>query len=121
MHAYQYYANLVMLDGSDRKTRQVILVETAPRTNQAEFWLLRDKPAVGQQVKTYVFNIDGQSWDLVTVTYQGIKQVKIGGKTVAAHVVETTGERPSTAYLDDKGLPWRIDAGATTMTRISEN
>ena len=114
-------ANVVILDGGQRSTKKSALAPVAPRANASEFWLIRDKPKVGDKVESYVFNMDTMAWDLQTVEYKGLKSIQIGGKTVKAHEIETTGPRKATAYLDDKGLPWMIESGATTMKRISEN
>ena len=114
-------ANIVILDGGQRQTKKVPLVAGAPRANVSEFWFLRDKPKPGDKCETYVFNTDTLAWDLQTVVYKGEKTIQVGGKPQKAHEVETTGARKATAYLDDKGLPWLIEAGATTMKRISEN
>lgn len=114
-------ANIVILDGGQRSTKKVALAASAPRANVSEFWLVRDKPKVGDKVDSYVFNMDSMAWDLQTVTYKGQKTIQIGGKPVKVHEIETTGPRKATAYLDDKGLPWLIEAGATTMKRIPEN
>jgi len=114
-------ANLVILDGGQRQTKKIALTENAPRANGSEFWLIRDKPKVGDKVDSYVFNMDTMAWDLQSVVYKGQKTIQIGGKPVKVHEIETTGPRKATAYLDDKGLPWLIEAGATTMRRIAEN
>jgi len=113
-------ANLVILDGGDRKTKQVPLTQTAPRKNKSEFWFLRDKPKVGDKVDSYVFNMDSLQWELQTATFKGTKSIEIGGKKILAHEVETTGNRKATAFLDDHGLPWLIESGSMTMRRIPE-
>lgn len=114
-------ANLVILDGEKRQTKKAPLVESAPRKNLSEFWFLRDKPKVGDKVEGYVLNMDTMAWELQTVVYQGLQTITVGGKAIKAHAVETTGSRKATAYLDDKGLPWLIEAGSMTMKRISES
>jgi len=114
-------ASIVILDGGNRQTKKAPLISNAPRANASEFWFLRDKPKPGDKCESYVFNTDTMAWDLQTVVYKGEKTIQVGGKPQRAHEVETTGVRKATAYLDDKGLPWLIEAGATTMKRISEN
>ncbi|MCC7229183.1 MAG: hypothetical protein IT203_02240 [Fimbriimonadaceae bacterium] len=114
-------ANLVLLDGGQRKTRSIPLVETAPRANASELWFVRNQPAAGTQVKVYLFNMDTLAWDLQTIVYRGRQNLKVGKQDVSAHVVETLGERTSIAYLDERGMPWRIESGATVMQRMEDN
>ncbi|MBC8066050.1 MAG: hypothetical protein H7Y17_14555 [Chlorobia bacterium] len=113
-------ANIISIDGGKRSTRQASLVETAPRTNLSEFWFVRDQPKSGQKVRAYVLNMDSLSWELQTTIYRGKKSIKIGGKSVVVHEIETQGDRPIKAFLDDKGLPWLIETGGTTMRRIED-
>ncbi len=111
-------ASVVQIDGGKRTTREVSLVATAPRANPSEFWFLRDRPKEGDEVKCYLFNMDSLSWDLRTVVYRGQKSIKVGNKTVVAHEIETIGDRPAKAFLDDEGLPWLMEAGAATLKRV---
>ena len=111
-------ANIVQIDGGKRVTRQIPLVETAPRENASEFWLVRDKPKVGDSVRTYIFNMDAMAWQLQTVHFRGEKSIKVGNRSVVAYLIETEGERPSKAYLDEKGVPWLIETATTTLKRV---
>lgn len=111
-------ANIVQIDGGKRTTRQIALVETAPRGNASEFWLVRDKPKAGDSVRTYIFNMDAMAWQLQTIHFRGEKTIKVAGRTVVAYLIETDGERPSKAYLDEKGVPWLIETDSTTLKRI---
>lgn len=113
-------ANVISIDGGKRTARQITIVETAPRTNFSEFWFVRDQPKPGDRVRAYVLNMDSLSWELQTTIYRGKKSIKIGGKSVVAHEIETQGDRPVKAYLDDNGLPWLIETGGTTMRRIGD-
>jgi hypothetical protein len=113
-------ANVVVLDGGKRTTRQIPLVESAPRANGSEFWFLREKPAVGQECRTYVFNMDLVAWQLQTIIYKGKKTVRLNGRSIACHVIETSGERTTVAYVDDQGLPWILESGAMSLKRIEE-
>ncbi|HJP84306.1 MAG TPA: hypothetical protein VJ835_12470 [Fimbriimonadaceae bacterium] len=113
-------ANLVVLDGGKRTTRQIPLVESAPRANDSEFWFLRQKPAVGKECRTYVFNMDLVAWQLQTVTYKGKKSIRLNGRSISCHVIETSGERTTVAYVDDQGLPWILESGAMSLKRIEE-
>ena len=114
----QQGANLVMIDGGKRSTRTIPLVATAPRSNVSEFWFLRDSPKSGESCKSYTFNMDARQWELQTVVYRGRKSIRIGGKTVSAHEIETIGDRPSKAFVDDSGLPYLIESGPTILRRV---
>lgn len=112
-------AAVIQIDGGKRTTRDIPLVSTAPRVNPSEFWFVRDRPKAGQEVKCYMFNMDSLSWQLNRVVYRGIKSIKVGETTVKAHEVETIGERPAKAYVDDAGIPWLMEAGSATLKRTS--
>ena len=111
-------ANLVQMDGGKRTTRQIPLVAAAPRTNASEYWFIRDLPKPGDKVRTYTFNMDLLAWQLQTTVYRGRKAIKLDGKSIEAHEVETIGDRPSKAFLDDKGVPWMVESGSTILRRI---
>lgn len=111
-------ANVVQIDGGKRTTRQIPLVDSAPRANPSEFWFVRDQPKPGDQLKSYVFNMDKLAWELQTTTYKGKKTIKVNGNSVTAHETETTGERVTKAFLDDQGLPYLIELGGVTLKRL---
>ncbi len=112
-------ASLVQIDGGKRSTREIPLVSTAPRANASEFWFVRDRPKVGQEIKCYLFNMDALAWELKTVVYRGEKSIKLGSRTVKAHEVETLGERTAKVYLDDSGMPWLMEAGSAILKRTN--
>lgn len=112
-------ANLVLLDGDKRTVKSVSLAATAPRACLSEFWFIRDKPKAGQTEETYQFNPDTLSWEIVTTKYVGQKTLKIEDRSVAVHeVVTKRGDKESTSYLDDAGLPVLVDQGDLKMVRI---
>lgn len=111
-------ANIVRIDGGKRTSRQIPLVEAAPRGNASEFWFERDQPKPGDNVRTYVFNMSELAWQLQTTYYRGRKSIKLGDREVSAHFVETVGDRPSKAYLDEKGIPWVVESGTTILKRL---
>lgn len=113
-------ANIVKMDGGTRTTRQIPLVESAPRNNASEFWLVRDKPREGDSVRCYVFNIDTLSWDLQTIHFRGQRTIKVGTRSVVAYLIESIGASSSKAYLDEKGVPWLIETASTTIRRIGK-
>ncbi len=111
-------ANVVINDGGKRSTRQVPLVETAPRPNASEFWFVKQTPKVGEEAKCYVFNMDSLEWQIQTTIYRGRQNIKSGDKTLSAHYIETTGSRPVKAFLDDDGLPYLIEAQSLQFRRL---
>jgi len=111
-------ANLVINDGSARKTKKVPLDAGSARAEIAGFWLLRDKPEKGASVKHFAFNMDSQAWDETATTYEGSTSIEIAGKTRTAHLVRSVSRGKTTlSYLDDKGEPLRIEAGAFLLER----
>lgn len=82
--------------------------------NISEFWILRDKPTVGQKHTYQKFDLTSLTFAPATVVYKGLQNVKVGGKTIKAHqIVEGT----ATTWLDDKGDPVKIEGRNSTMER----
>jgi hypothetical protein len=82
--------------------------------NVSEFWILRDKPTVGQKHTYQKFDLTSLTFAPATVVYKGLQSVKVGGKTIKAHqIVEGT----ATTWLDDKGDPVKIEGRNSTMER----
>lgn len=104
-------AHVVIDEGGKRTTKDVGLVDTAPRANAAEFWFFRDKPKKGAELRCYLFDMDTLSWQLTTTVYRGPDKV---GK-FSGHNVST--ERYA-SLVDDTGLPVLIDLGKTRLERI---
>jgi hypothetical protein len=111
-------ANVVQMDGGKRTTRQIPLVGAAPRSDASEYWFIRDLPKPGEKVRTYTFNMDLLAWQLQTTVYRGRKIIKVNGKSIEAHEVEIIGDRPSKAFLDEKGVPWIVESGSTILRRV---
>lgn len=112
-------ANVVILDGGKRSTKAVSLVSTAPRASLSEFWFIRDKPKQGHIEQAYQFNIDTLAWELVRTEYRGKRTLKIENHTVSVHeVYSKRGDKETTAYLDDQGLPVLVDQGNIKMVKI---
>ena len=103
-------AHVVTEFGGSRKQETVTLLETAPRANPSEFWFVKVQPKVGTQVRTYLFDIDSNSWQVNTITYKG----KVTHKKMAGHLIES--ER-YTAVVDDAGLPIAVEFGAMMLER----
>lgn len=82
--------------------------------NKAEFWIIRDKPTAGQKHTYQKFDLTSLTFSESTVVYKGRESLKIGGKTVQAHVIV---EGTATTWLDDKGDPLKIEGRNSTMER----
>jgi hypothetical protein len=112
-------ANVVILDGDKRSVKNASLAATAPRASLSEFWFIRDTPKVGVVEKTYQFNTDSLTWDLVETEYKGKKTLKIEDRSVSVNeVVSRRGDKETTSYLDDLGLPVLVDQGDFKMVKI---
>ena len=112
-------ANVVILDGDKRTTKSVSLASAAPRASLSEFWFLRDKPKPGQVEETYQFNADSLEWELVKTEYRGKKTLKVEGHSTAVNEILTKrGDKETTSYLDEQGLPVLVDQGDVKMVKI---
>lgn len=89
-----------------RSTRAVPLPAGGTMANESEFWFLTKTPAVGAKVKTYSFDTEKFEWELVEIDYVGQQEIKVGGKTVKAHLTKTS---KGSAYFDQSGLPVRLE------------
>lgn len=98
-----------------RQTSRVPLPPGAKLANPSEFWVVKTKPATGATVEVDLFMVDRLEWKRVQVVYGGLKEIKVGGKAVKAHV--STSEIGS-AFLDDIGMPVRLELPGVRMDRI---
>lgn len=108
-------ANAVIDLNGKRSTKQIPLPETAERADVTEFWFIRDKPKVGTTAKAYHFDLETMSWELVATTYAGVVELTIGGKKVKAN---KTSSDEGVAFLDDAGLPLRLELTNAALERI---
>lgn len=98
--------------------QDVPLDPSLPRKNASLFWIIRDMPKSGTELKSYEFNLESLSWDLVTTRYVGKETLPLGQRSVVAHRVDSErGEQTVTTYLDDAGDPLYILMGETQMIR----
>lgn len=108
-------ANAVVDEGGKRTVKKVPLPETAARHDLSEFWFLRDQPKVGDVVKANTINLETLTWELITTIYKGTAEVTIAGRKVKAH--RTESER-GVAFIDDKGLPLRLELPNGAIERV---
>lgn len=110
-------ANVVLDEDGNRSTKHVSLLSTASRADSSEFWFTRDAPKVADSVRAYRFNPDSLNWELVNTTYKGVRPITVDGRKVTAFV---TDSEEGTAYLDQDGLPLRIEMPNAAMERTWE-
>ncbi len=106
----------VTLDiNGQRSTKSVDLPANASNVDKSEFWFVRDKPKEGTKESCYSFSLETLAWDLAVTTYQGASEITVGGKKVKAH--KTQSER-GIAYVDDQGLPLKLELANGSMERV---
>jgi hypothetical protein len=82
-----------------------------PVANPSAFWFLNATPKVGEEARTFIFNLDTLKWERCLITYEG--------KTHKGNLVhlEKEGRTVETAY-DDDGYPHSIeDSGGAQLER----
>lgn len=105
----------VKVDAGERSVRDLLpWPEGKLVAAKTEFWFIRDQPAPGGTATYHRFDIGTMQWVETKSVYRGRREVKAGGKTVLAHLVEYGDAK---AYLDDKGDPIRVETGSTVMER----
>lgn len=77
-----------------------------PWKNPAEFWFVRDKPAVGAEVSAYTFSITDREFSLTTTKFVGPRTIELDGKQVKGNMLlVTTKGNAAHILVDDQGLP----------------
>lgn len=103
----------------ERDGKPLVSTQQLPKgelKNVSEFWVIRDKPKVGQKHTYQKFDLTSLTFSSATVEYKGLQNVKVGGKTIKAHqIVEGT----ATTWLDEKGDPVKIEGRNSVMERVS--
>ncbi|MEQ1821041.1 MAG: hypothetical protein ABL949_00870 [Fimbriimonadaceae bacterium] len=105
---------VVDLNGT-RSTKEIPLAANLNREDKSEFWFVRDKPKTGATVSSYTFSVETLTWEAVKTSYEGDEEITVGGKKVMAHKTVTAR---GAAYVDDAGLPLKLDLGNGAMERI---
>lgn len=107
-------ARAVVDRGGKREVKDFSLVEAAPRRVLSEFWFVRDMPIAGDQVDYYHFNVSKLEWELSFSKYVGKRTIRLGETDFKCHLVESNR---GNAWLDEKGLPVKIEADGLIMER----
>lgn len=107
--------------GGKRTPKSAPLPTGGTRANVAEFWFLRDQPKPGTTVSYQAFSVNALDWVPAETTYVGPTKIQSGGRSVRAHkVVGKLSGAPFTTFVDDKGLPYRIEeSGGVVFERVS--
>lgn len=88
----------------DRGTRtrtEIALPPEVKQENPAEFWFLRDRPAVGAKVYAFTFSVSAGDWRRTDSEYTG--PVTLPGGTVAHRVVTARGDSRAETFFTDRG------------------
>ncbi len=107
----------LMRSATPGKDRRVDLPEGATAAAPHEFWFFRDRPAPGTKATFWQFSLGDAKWVETPVVYEGPRALVIGTKQVRGHAVKVGS---ATAFLDDRGLPHRLEAGSVVLERSSE-
>lgn len=100
-------AKLVAHSTSQSKTQDMRYPAGAILDDPSIFWFSRDHPKPGATCKYTQFEPNSLRWRTLTDAYTGDTQLTYRGKKVTAHkLVNSDG----TQFLDDRGLPYRIEA-----------
>ncbi len=105
---------IVDLNGT-RTTKDVPLAANLNREDKSEFWFVRDKPKAGAFTSAYTFSLETLTWEAVKTSYEGSVEITVGGTKVKAHKSVTPR---GAAYVDDAGLPVKLELGNGSMERI---
>jgi|GEM_PF-3007908 len=80
-------------------------------------WFLVFKPKVGTSYTSWSLNDDTHQWEKETTTYTGDQNITVGGKSIKAHLITHTKGK---LYVDEKGIPYRIEMNQSGMTIVLE-
>jgi hypothetical protein len=100
-----------------RSVKDVALPKGTNAADKSEFWFVRDKPKAGDKVKCSSFNLDTLAWDAVETTYVGQVDLKLGQGLVKA---QKTQSSRGVVYVDDQGLPYKLELPNGVMERVSK-
>lgn len=110
-------ARAVVDDSGARNVKEAPLASPALMKDLSEFWFLRDQPKVGTTISSYHFDTTALDWSMVENKYLGKQNISWNGQTISAHKVKS---QRAVSYLDDLGLPLRIELEEGFMERIPE-
>lgn len=98
-----------------RSVKDIPLPKGGSAIDKSEFWFVRDKPAAGAKSKSYSFNLESMTWEQVQTTYVGPVELTIGATKWKAN---KTSSDKGVAYVDEQGLPLKLELPNGVMQRI---
>jgi hypothetical protein len=93
---------------------------TAPGTvrDPSAVWVSGKVPAVGTKATYYQLDPMAGTFSKATATYHGLRDLKVGGKTVKAHViVQAEGNNTSKVYFTSKGELLKLESSQFTLVK----
>lgn len=114
-------AQIRLIQGGSTTEMPLRLPAGATAVNPAKYWVARaEAPPVGTEAEYYDFDIQELTWEPVSMTYRGQREVTLRGQSRTVHVIDRiytrTGETAE-IWLDDNGWPLRMDITARDGTR----
>ncbi|MBL8047526.1 MAG: hypothetical protein JNJ45_02480 [Chthonomonas sp.] len=103
----------VVTDGR-RITKTVKVPEGASLSSPSVFWFVKATPRAGSQDRGYEFNSESLRFDDRLVSYIGKETLFAGNRKIVSHKI---ANGMKTFWLDEKGLPVKIDLGTLQLIR----
>ncbi|GIV02540.1 MAG: hypothetical protein KatS3mg015_1370 [Fimbriimonadales bacterium] len=107
-------ATLIIEKGGSTTTRSFSAPAGAEIRARSELWFRTIQPKAGDTETYYRFELNTMTWQKTVVKYEGKKALHVGGKEMSCHVVSVNEMK---SYLDEEGLPVRIEVGPMVMVR----
>jgi hypothetical protein len=92
-------ANVIVEEGTGRKTFQIPAPEKSEIRMKSEFWFVNTTPKVNEEWKCYRFSIDDLKWVETKVVYLGKENISIRDKKFDAHKVQQDN---AIVWVDEK-------------------
>jgi len=103
--------------GGKTTSKTIPYPATGTMKSISTFWFITFKPKVGAVDTSWHFDEKTQKWESSSTKYAGVKDIKVGGKNVKAHLLENQNGR---FYTDDKGVPYRMEIDESGVTIVLE-
>lgn len=107
-------SSLELTTGAEPESTQVPYPAGQSLRATSEFWVIRDVPRQGETVRFVSYDPEAGTWRESVVRYIGEQRIQWNQTTVRAHLITVNGDR---AWLDARGLPYRIERGDTRLER----
>jgi hypothetical protein len=80
-------------------------------------WSTGKVPTVGTSTTYYQLDPMAATFEKTTATYQGVRNVKVGSRTVSAHVITTSGADATKYYFTSKGDLVKLESKQFTLVQ----